>query len=155
MRVAVITIEGVLSETNNLLVSPPAKNGKALYDGLRSQYRVILLSLYEDRSIPQQWLRREGFSGFGSLMCYNRIFQSSAWRINAIRELLSDGFDVGLFIDTDDYVTRGVSGEGVPVMLMTYPVTHPGMIADAPGKLRPWDEITAKLEDKNLLEQEG
>lgn len=155
MKVAVITIEGVLSETPNLLVSPPAKNGKLLYDALRTQYRVVLLSLYVDASIPRQWLKREGFAGFGSLMCYKNIFQASAWRVNAVRELLGDGFDIGLFIDCDEYVTRSVSSQGVPVMLMTYPVTRPGMVADAPGKVRPWDEIAANLETKNLLEQGG
>jgi len=157
-RIAVITIEGVLAETDDLMTTPPTKLGKDLYDGLRATYRVILFSNQSDKELARYWLRKEGFKGWAMIMAYPSTWVGNemGWKVSSVREMLGDGWDVGVVIDCDHRTQRAMLDEGIASMLVSYPaMARPGKLPESPGPLRPWSEIAATVEDRNLLKQEG
>ena len=156
MRIAVVALEGVLSETTNLKNSPPTVNGKALFDCLKGEYRVILLSTQPDFDLARYWLKKEHFTQWSMCLCYKPgLFAPPMWKVSAIRDMLADGWEVGMAIDTDELVCAELRTLGVTTMLVSYPTMRSGRLPEDPGPLRSWDEIEARVESKNLLEQGG
>jgi hypothetical protein len=158
VRIVVITIEGVLTEAPaDLKVVQPRKMARDLYNGLRTNHRIILLSNQSDNDLARYWLRKEGFVNYAVLMCYPATSVSGVvgWKVNTMREMLGDGWDVGLFVDTSAPACGAILSEGVPVMLVSYPSIRPGRLPETPGPPRSWDDIAATVEAKNLLEQGG
>ena len=159
MRIAVVTIEGVLSETSYLLSSPPTKLGKDLFDALKGPYRLVMFSNNPEKEMARSWLRKEGFKGWAMLMCYPAttwVGDMTSWKVTQIREMLGDGWDIAMVLDTDRNLQLALLDEGVATLLVSYPtMPHPGRLPETPGPLRPWSEIAANVEEKNLLEQGG
>ena len=158
VRIAVITVEGVLSETDNLRSSPPTKLGRDFFNSLKAAYRIVLLSNQPDNGAARAWLKKEGFKGFAMVLCYpvSTLPSLTGWKVNQVREMLGDGWDIAMVIDTDEHVHQAVLQEGVPSILVSYPrMARPGKLPETPGPLRSWDQITATVEEQNLLEQGG
>jgi hypothetical protein len=157
VRIIVITIEGVLSETDDLLSSPPTKEGRDLYNALKGPYRVILFSNGDDHAVAKEWLKKEGFKGYAMLLCYPlAALALTGWKISQVRMMLGDGWDIAMVIDTDRQVHQAMLDEGVASVLVSYPgMARPGRLPESPGPLRPWDEIAATVEERNMLQQGG
>jgi hypothetical protein len=159
VRIVIITIEGVLSETVHLKTSPPTKLGKDLFDALKGPYRVILLSNGSDGDLARYWLRKEGFKGWAMVLSYphDSVMDLSSWKVSSVREMLGDGWDIAFVMDNDSYVHRAMLDQGVPSMMVSYPAMsdRPGKLPADPGPIRAWDEIAGRVEEQNLLKQEG
>jgi hypothetical protein len=156
MRIAVLPIEGVLSETDNLLNSPPTPMGRQLFKALKTEYRVILTSIQPDFDVARMWLKKEHFTQWSMILCYTPgIFSQSMWKVQMVRDMLAEGWDVGMVYDADQRVTEELQALGVITMLVSYPTIRPGRIPEDPGPLRPWGDIEARVESSNLLEQGG
>jgi hypothetical protein len=158
MKIAIVNIEGVLAETSNLLSSPPTKLAKDFYKAMKESYRVVLFSDQSDNALARSWLKKEGFWGFSMLMCRpeNSAMTVPEWKINCLRGMLGDGWDIAMMVDSSRYLHEAVLAEGVAAMMVSYPtMARPGKLPENPGPVRSWDTIAATVEEANLLEQGG
>ena len=158
-RIAIVAVEGVLAETPDLKATPPNKTGKALYDALKPEHRIVLLSENTDYDLVRFWLRKEGFNGYALMRSYpsTSVMDKPTWKVSVIREMLGDGWDIAMVIDTNEDVSRRCVHEGVPSLTVSYPAmaVRPGRLPETPPPLRSWESVTAKVEEQNLLEQGG
>lgn len=157
MRIAVVSVEGVLSENENLRTSPPTAIGRSIFECLKAEYRVVLLSGQPEHDLAQYWLKKEHFSRWSMLLAYDRdsMYPPGMWKVHKVREFLADGWDLSLVVESDTQVVEELQRLGVVTMQVSYPTTRPGRIPTDPGPLRSWESIEARVETKNLLEQEG
>jgi hypothetical protein len=147
---AIIAIEHVLSDGTDLKSAPPTKWGKPLYDSLRSQFRVLLLSSH-DRQITKFWLRKEGFVGMSALMCHRGIEDYESWKVSTVRDALADGWEVAFYLDKSQPTLGHVFALGVRTLAVSYPPIRPSWSERDLGPPREWSSVVAKVEG----EQEG
>ena len=137
--VAVITVEGVLSQTSDFKSSQPTKWGMQLYQALKHEYRVILLS-GADEAETRWWLSKEFFDDFSLLSTYVPLMSYPQWRIDQVRQMLADGWEFGVVYDTDDEVIHGVNQLGVPGMRVSPPLQRTGW-RDHTTEVRAWGDV--------------
>lgn len=139
--ITIISIENVLARGEDLKTAQPTKQAKALYDGLRSQNRTIGFTR-ADSVIANWWLKREHLNEWSNVLCYpdTTVFTWDQWRIDQIRSLLSEGWEIFAYVDTNSYVTDEVREMGVPTLCVGYPHMPPG-----------WKEVSAPREWANVV----
>lgn len=148
--IAVIVIEGVLSE-GDLKTANAYKWAKPMYDALRSQFNLMLLSS-ADRDIATWWLRKERMSDWSSLQVWNPkgFFTYPDWCADQIRGFLSDGWEIAIYLDFRPDVVAAVSGLGVATLQVSYPSLRPGWKDDSPP--RSWSDVVTTVEAKEFAE---
>lgn len=137
--VAVLPIEGVLSQTADLKTSQPTKWASLLYDALKREYRLILFS-GADEAETRWWLGKEFFDDFSLLVSYVPTMSYSDWKIDQVRQMLADGWEFGLVYDTDDRVIHEVNQLGVAGMRVSPPLQRSGW-RDHTTEVRPWGDV--------------
>jgi hypothetical protein len=139
--IAVVTIEGVLSAGDDLRNSPPTKWAKPLYDGMRSQFNVLLLSKAE-HEIARWWLRREGLASYSQILCWrDGLYTWPEWRVDQVRGILADGWEISFLLDHDPEVLASVGGLGVITLTVSYPTNSVGWRDPATTAPRPWSDV--------------
>jgi hypothetical protein len=138
-HVAVITIEGVLAQTSDLKTAVPTPWARQLYQALKHEYRVILLS-GADEGETRWWLSKEFISDFSLLVPYVPLMSYAEWRIDQVRQMLADGWEFGLVYDTDDEVIHGVNQLGVPGMRVSPALQRSGW-RDHTTEVRAWGDV--------------
>lgn len=142
--VAVLPIEGVLSQSDDLGPSHATKWGRLLFESLKAEYRVILLTKAEE-DLARWWLSKEFMEGYSSIKSYVEIMPWPEWRIDQVRQLLADGFEFGMVLDTDDSVVHGASMLGV-VSLRLLPPQRPSGWREHTTEVRPWNQVAGTVE---------
>lgn len=152
--VAIIHLEGVLVQGTDLKASPPTKYGRALYEALKTQFALLILSSQPDTALARAWLKRESFAGYGSVFCRpdNTILDLVEWKVSKIREMQAESWPVMLFVDSDPASIRAAFLEGVPTALISAPrYARPEWRPDADRGIKPWDTLVGTLEEEQLL----
>lgn len=148
MSVVVMDVEGVLSEEADLRRSPPTKWGKPLYEALRAQFRLILLTS-SDRELAEYWLKREGFTGRAGLQAWPDKGKAHAypqWKVLQVKDFLAEGWEIAFFVDADPATSQAAGALGVRTMLVSYPPI--GFHTDFGGPPRSWDEVVDTIEQR-------
>lgn len=154
---AIINLEGVLVDGQDLKSSPPTKHGRLLYDALKGQYQALILSTDPSHELARAWLKREGVTGFGSVFCRptNTLLSPVDWKVSKIREMQAEGWPVMLYVDSDPESIRAAFMEGVTTMLVASPrYARPEWRPDGERSIRPWDSLVDTLEAEHLLRTE-
>lgn len=138
--ICVIPIEGVLASDDDLRKAQPTRWSRPLYDSLHTEYRMIALT-GNPVDTAQWWLQREMMKDWAGVMtkpdAFNRF---DDWKVRQVEDFLAEGWEVGLFIDTQAWVCEEVGRLGVVTMKLSYPMSHVGWKQpDQP--LRSWEEI--------------
>jgi hypothetical protein len=142
MSIGVITIEGVLSEQDDLRTAKPTRFAKPLYDGMRSQFNLLLLTSTEI-DIARWWLKQQGIANWSSLLVWpaNSALAYIEWRIDQVRSYLADGWEVAYYLDAHPYALREVSQMGVLTLTVSYPDKPPGWRDVHQTTPRPWSKV--------------
>jgi hypothetical protein len=141
--IAVITIEGVLAQGDDLRKAPPTKWGRALYEGLALNFRTIAFTK-ADPDIAQWWLKREMLTGWAGVMSHEKYLDWPNWKVEQIRSFLAEGWEVGLMLDTDLEVLHRVNELGVLTLTVTYPAMKVGWRSHEVSP-RPWADVSGTL----------
>ena len=146
MTLAICTVEGVLAQGSDLKTAPSTKWAKPLYDGMRSQFHVALLTS-SDQDIARWWLKKERISQWSALITWPReAFDYPHWRLDHVRSLLAAGWEVAFFLDTDMELLHEVSSLGVMTLSVSYPDKPPGWRDTATSSPRPWSRVVDTVE---------
>ena len=137
--VAVLTVEGVLSQTDDLKTSQPTSWARQVYMALKHEYRLILLTKADDE-LARWWLDREFMGDFALLNQYVALMAYPDWRIDQVRQLLADGYEVSMVYDTDDHVIHGVNKLGVPGMRVSPALQRTGWRHHT-TEVQPWGDV--------------
>ena len=131
--ITVISIENVLARGEDLKTAQPTKQAKQLYDGLRSQNHTVGFTQATDE-IANWWLKREHLGPWARVLSYppTTALTWDQWRVDQIREILSEGWEVFAYVDTQVEVLDEVRALGVTTIGVAYPHTAPG-----------WKEVAA------------
>lgn len=142
--IAVVPIEGVLSQGYDLRSAQPQRWARSLYDGFRGQYRMIGLTA-ADAELVDWWLRREMLRDWAGVMSQPDAFPDmQEWKVHQVNEFLAEGWDVGVMVDVDEEVLDEVSRLGVVTMLLRYPTNKVGWRSpDQPP--RAWNDVIDSL----------
>ena len=151
---AIVCMEGLLVEGTDLKASPPTRHGRLLYEALKSQYQILLVTTDPSAELARAWLKREHLTGFGSV--YTRptttILSAVDWKVAQIREMQSEGWPVMLYADSDPAAVRAAYLAGVPTMLVASPhFGRPEWRPDADRSIKPWDALVDTMEQEHLL----
>lgn len=150
----VMSIEGVLIESQDLKTGLPSQNGHMLYDNLAQGYAIALLT-YHQRDLVDTWLAKEGIRGFATVLSYassNQVLSLSEWKATQVRQFQQNGSAVSWFIDTDPSAIEAVYLEGVPTMMLSNPrFTRPEFRPDAEHRVRPWNQLVTTIESDRML----
>ena len=143
--ITIISIENVLARGEDLKTAQPTKQAKALYDGLRTQNHTLGLTR-ATTDIAEWWLKREHLNQWARVLSYppTSAFTWDQWRIDQIREILSEGWEVFAYVDTNGYVIDEVREMGVATILVGYPHMPPGWREVAAP--RAWEEIATTVD---------
>lgn len=137
--VAIIAVEGVLSMTDDLKTSQPTPWARQLYQALKHEYRVILLTKAEEPE-ARWWLSKEFFNDYAILSSYVAFMPYPEWRVDQVREMLADGYEIGMVYDTEDVVIHGVNLLGVPGMRVS-PASQRTGWRDHTTEVRAWGDV--------------
>jgi hypothetical protein len=145
--IVLITIEGVLSNSDDLRQSQPTKQAKALYDGLRSQHNTVGLTRANEE-IAKWWLRREYLANWSSVLSYpdTSAFTYEAWRLDQLRAMLASGFEIFAFVDRSPDLVEEAVALGVPGLCVSYP--HMPIGWREVGVPRSWAEVAATVDSQ-------
>ena len=67
------------------------------------------------------------------------------WRVDQVRGLLAEGWEISAYVDTNNYVVDEVRALGVTTICVAYPVTAPGWKeVSAP---RAWSTVVTTIDD--------
>jgi hypothetical protein len=143
--VVLITVEGVLSNGDDLRNSQPTKQARQLYDGLRSQNNVIILTRATEE-IARWWLKREYLLNWSTVKSYppTSAFTYDQWRIDQLREMLAVGFEVFAFVDASPAVVEDAVKIGVLGFTVSYP--HMPVGWREVGAPRSWSSVAATVD---------
>jgi hypothetical protein len=137
--IAVITVEGVLSQTDDYKTTQPTPWARQLYDALKREYRLILLT-GADEELARYFLEREFITDFALLQPYVALMPYPDWRIDQVRQFLADGYEIAMMYDTDDRVLYEVNQLGVPGMRVS-PASRRSGWRDHTTEVRPWGDV--------------
>jgi hypothetical protein len=146
VNAALIAVEGTLSAEEDLKRSAPTKWAKPLYDGIRAQYRTFALSRANDE-IARWWLSRENLHAWSGVLCWNSPMTYPAWKADQVREFLANGWEIGVYLDSDDETIHAVQALGVLTLKVGAPVHPPGWRADD-TQFRPWTDVVDTLDPR-------
>lgn len=153
----VMAVEGVLTKAPDLHTEPPTVLGKNLFATFKDQHRLLLLSTNPDHALVREWLLKERFKGYASLQCKPKssAMSDSDWKANTVRNMLSEGWEVGTFFDADPKAVQAVFMEGVPSFLLAAPqYARPEWRPDADRSIRPWDQLVSTIEKESLVKED-
>ena len=147
--VALIVVEGTLAQQADLRSSPPTKWARPLYDGIRSQFRTVILSSCPE-SLTRSWLQRENIGGVTAVLSWQQVGEYGAWKVDQVRDFLANAWDIAFFMDQDPRVTAKVQDMGVLTLTMGQPTHFPGWQEAADDGLRrgfqPWSQRVDTVE---------
>jgi hypothetical protein len=146
MQVALITVEGVLAQGDDLKSALPYKWSIPLYEGIRSQFRTVALTR-SDQETARWWLRREGLHSWSGVLTWNQFLSWEDWRIDQIRDFLANAWEIAFLLDNDRDVTTVAQSMGVLTLTIGRPLTHPGWKPEGHG-FRSWDDVTGTVESR-------
>ncbi len=126
-----LTVEGVLAKTEDLKSSPPTKWARSLYNGLRGDNSLALLTR-TDVDTCVWWLKREHMSGYARVIPWNSSTSWEEWKLDQVRDTLAAGWEVFAFVDSDAHLVNEVTRMGVAGICVSYPHIAPG-----------WKEVAA------------
>jgi hypothetical protein len=139
-----VTIEGVLAKGDDLRTAQPHKFARVFYEQMRLGTSLILMSKAPEE-IATWWLKREHMPEWARLLCWNQGLTWDAWRLDQVRQTLSDGWEVLGFVDSEPSVVEQARMLGVPGILVSYPDTAPGW-KDQTQAPRPWGDVVSTLD---------
>lgn len=143
MRIACVAIEGVLAAGDDLRRAQPTKWGRALYEALATEFRMIAFT-QADPEIAQWWLKQEMLRGWAAVMTQEPYLDYPAWKVKQIEEFLAEGWEVGLMLDVDAGVLEQVTELGVLTLTLSYPTTKVGFRHHETSP-RPWADVSGTL----------
>lgn len=130
------------------------EHGRSIFNLLKSQARIILLSSdpYADR--VKQWLLRERLTGYA--MVYSKPVDNqltpAKWKIEQMTSLMGIGHQFTYYVDTDPAVITAALSEGIAGLLLTIPQKHPGQ--DRPTNPTPWYDLVKRVDEQNAVRAE-
>ena len=137
--IAILSIEGVLAQTDDLKTSQPTSWARQLYRALKSEYRLILLT-QADEELARWWLDKEFMSDFALISTYVALMSYPDWKVDQVRQFLADNFEVGMVYDDDDQVIHGVNKLGVPGMRVSPALQRTGWRHHT-TEVQPWGDV--------------
>jgi len=151
---AIVCLEGLLVDGTDLKASPPSRHGRVIYECLKGQYQVLIVTCDPSIELARSWLKREHVVGFGTVLSRpdNTILSPIDWKVSKIREMQSEGWPVGLYVDSDPASVRAAFLEGVPTMLVSSPrFSRPEWRPDGERGIKPWEALVDTMEQEHLL----
>ena len=141
--IAIIPIEGVLANGEDLRTAPPTKWGRAFYEGLVVNFRTIAFT-QADPEIAAWWLKRETITGWAAVMTQEPYLDYPDWKVRQVQDFLAEGWEVGIMLDTDPEVLERVSELGVLTLKVSYPSMRTGWKQHETSP-RPWNDVSSTL----------
>jgi hypothetical protein len=142
--ICVVSVEGVLAQQPNLGEAQPTRWARPLYDSLHTQYRMIAFTS-NPLELAEFWLRREMLRDWAGVMTMpDAYINYSEWKVKQVEEFLSEGWEVGMMIDTNEHVLERISLLGVMTMLLSYPTNRVGW-RDTTPEIRAWTDVVSDL----------
>lgn len=142
-HVVTMTVEEFLASGTDLRNTQPTKWARETYEAIKAQYRVILFSA-NDEELTRMWLEREFFKDFALLITYVPIMEYEDWRIDQVRQLLADGYELSMVFDYSDKVIHGANELGVPGMRVSPSTRQQGWRGHT-TEVRPWGEVASTV----------
>ena len=144
--IAMISVEGVLAQGEDLKTAAPQKWARPLYDGIRSQFRTIALTRATE-DIARWWLIREGFGHWSAVLPWNQLMSFEDWKVDQVREFLANGWDMSFYLDSDVDTCQRVQALGVLTLSVGTPVHPPGWRADDMS-FQAWTDVVDTLDSR-------
>ena len=144
--IAMIAVEGVLAQGEDLKSAAPQKWARPLYDGIRSQFRTIALTRATDE-IARWWLTREHLTRWSGVLSWNNPMTFEAWKVDQVREFLANGWDMAFYLDWDVDTCKRVEALGVLTLCVGMPVHPPGWRADD-SQFQSWTDVVDTLDSR-------
>ena len=143
--VAIFSIEETLANGEDLKTAQPRKQAKALYAAMRSQHHTVALT-QATQEIARWWLKREHLNDWSMVLCWpHAALDWNAWRLDQVREFLSEGWEVFAYIDVPGPTIASVADLGVLTMTLTYPSMAVGWKEVATP--RAWSNVVSTMDD--------
>ena len=141
-----VTVEGVLTQGDNLKTAMPLKLARPFYDGLRSQFRMIALTK-ADQEIARWWLKREHFANWSAVLSWSQAMTWEDWRVDVVRDFLANAWEVSYYIDSSPVVANLVSELGVTALVPWYPAHRLGWQPEESVR-RSWEQVVDTVESR-------
>lgn len=143
MKIALICVEGVLAQGQDLRSAQPQKWSIPLYTALRSQYRTCALTR-ADQELARWWLRKEGFPDWSAVLSWNGVAEYEDWVVDQVREFLANGWELAFLLTNDVSVSHRANDLGVLTLSIGSPTRLPGWKAED-ETYTPWDQLESRI----------
>lgn len=158
MTTIVMPIEGVLVDRplyDSMLNYEATDEGRDLFNLLKSQGRLILLSSDPSEDRVKAWLIRERLVGYSQVYVRpaNSTVEPNQWRIDRMVEMMGIGHRISYYVDTDPVAIGKAMDLGVTSLLLGIPGTRPGQEKGSAGP-SPWYSLVQRVEAQNTLRAE-
>jgi len=151
MTSAIFCLDDVLYSTSmqSLVI---LEGQRQLYESLRSNHRMVVLSLLTNREMVQDWLLHEHYR-YDMLITKEPTFafDDVAWKVQQVRNVRAMGWPVGLFLDGDPETVRRVFADGTTALLLAHRLSRPQWLPSE-RNVRPWAELVDFVEEQRSKE---
>jgi len=151
MMLAVVSIEHVLANGEDLRSIAAYRGSKLLYDALASQYHLIGLTAASEE-ISSWWLKRERMPKWARVYSAESWAENmtgmelNEWKLMKIRSFLAEGWEVGFYLDWEHGPIRQVHEMGVTTITFNHSLINPGWRDPALASPRPWESLASTVD---------
>jgi hypothetical protein len=155
MATVVVSVEGVLTGTDpstDIMYCDASKAGRILYQMIRNDSRILLLSSEANVAKVKGWLARERFTKYADVHCYpdDSPLTAAQWKVQHIRDLVGVGHHIEFFIDSDPDTIKMAVESGITGLLMIYSGVLPGRSETSKG-YSSWYDLVDTIETHSML----
>lgn len=154
MTAVIFSLESVLTAGANPSITQgeSVAAGRLLYDSLKSQYRVVILSEYPDVEAVRGWLIRERVTQFAFVHTYDRGsgLSPEAWKVAKVKELQAQGHHIGFYVDGNPNTVAEVMELGINGVLVAYSAKVPGAYG-RDRAITPWYDLVSTIEEHAMI----
>jgi hypothetical protein len=154
---AVFVLEGAISDMKgaNIHSSRPIPGALQLYDSIRRNWTIAIISAEVPKSDAEHWLKLNGFKSFDKLDTRDswELELPPSWlAVLMLDTYRSEGWDIGLFVDGDPARVALALANGAPTLLYTEPsYSRPQWRPDTDKAPRRWDLLVDEMERQKIL----
>jgi hypothetical protein len=119
-----------------------------LYEAFAATHQMVVVSTHPDREMLRSFLSTEHYRYD---MLLNKEATSAltdvAWKIQSVRDVRAMGWPVGVFLDCDPEVVKGVYADGTTALLLAHRLVRPMWLPDA-RQPKSWTDLVAFIEEQ-------
>lgn len=142
---AIVCLDDVLFTGATLTV---LEGQRLLYEALRSNHRMVVLSVLQDQEFVRSWLLQQHYK-YDLLLTRDPTFalDDVAWKVQQVRHVRAMGWPVGLFLDGDPAAVQRVFADGTTALLLAHRLSRPQWLP-TDHQPKPWSELVAFMDEQ-------